>query len=192
MTEEVMLISGYTSNELGIFTANHPGIPIILHCMRDCICALAESGTRWFVISGQAGVELWAGQTVLALKKEEQLDICLAVLPPFLEQENRYKDWMKELYYSILEQADFTQPISNRRYESPLQLKQKNDFLVAKTDGLLLLFDEETPGSPNYYLAAARKRAKKTAYPVFTISRFDLDYAAEDMRQQDPDYWTGL
>ncbi|CAM3170855.1 SLOG family protein [Sporolactobacillus spathodeae] len=192
MAGHSFLVSGYTANELGVFAANHPGIPSILHCLKKKLRELVENGTDWFVISGQAGVELWAGQTVLTLKNEEKLPVHLAVLPPFLDQENRYKDWMKEIYYSVLEQSDFTQPISNRPYEQPLQLKQKNDFLVNKTDGLLLLYDEEAPGSPNYYLSAAKKKAARTPYPIQLINRFDLEDAAEDLRQQNPEYWAQM
>ncbi|MFT8391091.1 MAG: SLOG family protein [Sporolactobacillus sp.] len=185
-----ILISGYTARELGVYAANHPGIPTIRYCLRKRILDSFESGTEWFVISGQAGVELWAGQCVLALQQEQNLPVKLAVLPPFRDQENRYTDWMNKVDMSILGAADFLSPISTRPYERPLQLIQKNAFLVAHTEGMLLLYDEDMPGSPKYYLSEARKRAARDNYPISLIDRYDLEEAAEDERQQDPNYWS--
>lgn len=191
MDQEALLVAGYQPYELGIFAADHPGIAVIRHCLRMHLQEMADKGMKWVVISGEPGVELWAAEETLKLKKVFP-DLKLAVLMPFLGQEERYKDWIREQYQSVLEKADFTGAISNRPYESPVQLRQKNDFLVAKTDGMLILSDEEKPGSPRYYLAAARKRAKRETYPVTVIDRYDLELASEDLREQDPDYWAQM
>lgn len=188
MNQESLLVAGYKPYELGIFSANHPGIPVIRYCLRNHLQEMADSGLKWVVISGEPGVELWAAEETLDLKQTYP-ELKLAVLVPFLGQEERYKDWLKIQYQSVLEKADFTGAISNRPYESPVQLRQKNDFLVAKTDGMLALYDEEKTGSPRYYLAAARKRAKREDYPVTLIDRYDLELASEDLREQNPDYW---
>lgn len=185
---EVVLVTGYKPGELGIFSEDHPGIRVIRYCLKMRIKELADSGTKWIVISGQPGVELWAGEVCIELKKEFP-DLKLAVLVPFIGQDERYKEWVKLQYNKILEAADFTGAISNRPYESPKQLQQKNDFLVSRTDGMLVLYDEETPGSPQYYLSAARKKAQREPYPIATVNRYDLDFASEDLRQQNPDYW---
>ncbi|GGL48444.1 SLOG family protein [Sporolactobacillus putidus] len=189
---EAILVTGYKPHELGIFTADHDGITVIRHCLKRQIRELAVQGTKWFVISGQAGIELWAGDACLEVKKEDGLDINLAVLVPFLNQEERYKDWLKEQYHQILEAADFTGAISKRPYESPVQLRQKNDYLVAKTDGALILYDEETPGSPKYCLAAAKRKARCQDYPIRMIDRYDLSFAAEELQEQNPDYWSQM
>jgi Uncharacterized protein conserved in bacteria len=188
VNQEVLLVAGYKPYELGIFSDGHPGIPVIRHCLHMHLQEMADAGLKWVVISGEPGVELWAGEETIGLRKVYP-DLKLAVLAPFLGQDERYKDWIKMQYQSILEKADFTGTISNRPYESPVQLRQKNDFLVAKTDGMLILYDEETPGSPRYYLAAARKRAGREAYPITTIDRYDLELASEDLQEQNPDYW---
>lgn len=186
--QKVMLVTGYKPNELGIFSADHPGIQVIRYCLKAQIKNLAGSGTKWIVISGQPGVELWAGETCLELKTDFP-DLKLAVLVPFIGQEERFRDWVKMPYNHVLEAADFTGAISNRPYESPGQLRQKNEFLVSKTDGMVILYDEETPGSPQYYLSAARKRARHGSYPIMAIDRYDIDFASEELKQQNPEYW---
>ncbi|RYL92125.1 DUF1273 domain-containing protein [Sporolactobacillus sp. THM7-4] len=190
--QEAVLVTGYKPHELGIFSADHPGIPVIRYGLKVQMRQLAGEGAKWFVISGQPGVELWAADVCLELKREERLDVRLAVLPPFLDQEERYPGWVREQYDKILQAADFSEPISNRPYQSPLQLRQKNDFLTEKTDALLILYDEEKPGSPDYYLTAARRKAQKQSYPIFFIDRYDLDTAAEEWKEQSPDYWSQM
>lgn len=191
--QEVILVTGYKPHELGIFSADHPGIPVIRYCLKKRMRELADQGTKWFVISGQAGTELWAGDACLELKKEEdRSDVKLAVLVPFLNQEERYKNWLKEQYYRIMEAADFTGAISSRPYESPMQLRQKNEFLVAKTDGALVLYDDETPGSPKYCLAAAKRKAQRQHYPIMMLDQFELSFASEELQQQNPDYWSQM
>ncbi|MFT8871208.1 MAG: SLOG family protein [Sporolactobacillus sp.] len=179
-----VLISGYTATEFGIFTAEHPGIPAILHCLSERISSLAAEGVEWFVISGQQGTELWAAQAVFALREKAQLPLRLAFLPPFLDQDSHYRPWLQTLYAEIRDQADFYRPISNRPYESPLQLKQKDQFLVAHTEGLLLIYDEKREGSPRYLLSAAEKKAAGGHYSIMRIDGNDLETAAEDLRWQ--------
>ncbi|RYL93366.1 DUF1273 domain-containing protein [Sporolactobacillus sp. THM19-2] len=186
---KAILVTGYKATELGIHSEDHPGISVLRYCLKTHMRNLVEEGADWFVISGQAGMELWAGETCLALK-EEYPGIRLAVLAPFLNQSEHYAEWMKGLYERVLSKADFTRAISERHYEHPWQLRQKNQFLVDKTDGMLMVYDEETPGSPRYYLEAARRKRRTSSYPVQMINRFDLEDASVDMQQQNPDYWS--
>lgn len=146
--ETAILVTGYKAHELGIFSNNHPGIQVIRYALKKRMLECVENGVQWFVISGQTGVELWAGEVCLELKRDEKMNVNLAILMPFLNQEEHYKDWQQELYTSIIEQADYVGTISNRPYENPIQLRQKNEFLVLKTDAMLIVYDEETDGSP--------------------------------------------
>ncbi len=185
---QVLLVTGYQPRELSIFSGHHPGIRVIRYCLNDKIRDYVENGTKWIVISGQAGIELWTGEVCLELKKDYP-DLKLAVLIPFLHQEAHYSDWMQQAYAHVLAAADYTAAISRRPYESPAQLRNKNRFLVAKTDGLLMVYDEEQPGSPDYFLRAARREARRRPYPIRLIDRFDLEEAAEECREMNPDDW---
>ena len=60
------------------------------------------------------------------------------------EQEKNWKEPNKEQYEAVLAQADYEASLTHRPYESPLQFKQKNQFFIDKSDGLLLLYDPET------------------------------------------------
>lgn len=164
---------------------------MIKHTLRTKIIQLIEDGAEWFITSGQLGVELWACEIVLELKVSYP-EIQLAILTPFFEQESRWPDHVKEKYFMILEQADFVDSITKRPYDNPAQLRMKNDFIVNKTQALLILYDEETPGSPSYFLSSAYRRAnaQQDDYKIFTINRFDIELAEQELRESNPDYWS--
>ncbi len=171
---KTIAVSGYKAHELGIFDQKHKGIFFIKKALENRLRLLAEEGLEWVIISGQLGVELWAAEVVFSLK-EEFPELHLAVLTPFLQQEERWQDPTKNYYQDILKQADFVDSITNRPYDSPAQLRLKNEFIISKAEGLLLLYDEEKPGSPTYYLEIAKKRQVNEDFPILFITPTDLD-----------------
>ncbi|WP_246055408.1 SLOG family protein [Pseudalkalibacillus caeni] len=188
---KVLLVTGYKAHELGIFNDSHPGLPIIKWVLKNQMQQLIdEKDIEWILISGQTGVELWAGEIVGELRLDYP-ELKLAVLTPFLEQEENWKEETQEYYQMILGEADFVESITNRKYENPGQLKAKNQFLVQKSDSMLVLFDEDTPGSPLFYINEAKKREQNdTNYDIIMITPTDLDMAAQEIRESNPDYWT--
>jgi uncharacterized phage-like protein YoqJ len=176
---KTIVVSGYKGHELGIFDQNHRGIYYIKKAIEQRLRLLIEEGLEWVIVSGQLGVELWAAEVVLHLKIEFP-QVQLAVLTPFLQQEERWQEATQMYYRDIVQQADFHDSISRRPYDSPVQLKQKNEFLISKADGLLLLYDEEKPGSPSYYLEIARKHQADGLYPILIITPQDLDILVQE------------
>ena len=176
---KTIVASGYQGHELGIFDQKHKGIYFIKKAIEQRLRLLIEEGLEWVIISGQLGVELWSAEVVLQLKREfPQLQ--LAVLTPFLQQEERWQEATKTYYQEIIQQADFQDSITRRPYDNPAQLKQKNEFLISKADGLLLLYDEEKPGSPTYYLEIAQKKQLKEDFPILIITPADLDILVQE------------
>ncbi|GAE25120.1 hypothetical protein JCM9140_1093 [Halalkalibacter wakoensis JCM 9140] len=176
---KTIAISGYKAHELGIFDQKHKGIYYIKKAIETRIRPLIDEGLEWVIISGQLGVELWAAEVIFQLKQEfPQLQ--LAILTPFLNQEERWQDATKTYYQEIINQADFVDSITKRPYDNPLQLKQKNEFIIAKADGLMLLYDEEKPGSPTYYLEVAKKRQMHDEFQVIFITPTDLDLLVQE------------
>lgn len=176
----ILAVTGYKPFELGIFGQNHPGIEIIKKAIQKNFIPLIEDGLEWVIISGQLGVELWAAEVVFDLQLEYP-EIKLAVLTPFLEQEEKWNETNKEYYEFILAGADFVDSITKRKYESPSQFRLKNQFFLQKSDGMLIIYDEEKEGSPKYLLNEARKYAEKMPYSILNIDAYDLQVIAEDV-----------
>lgn len=181
---KVLLVTGYKAHELGIFDTKHIGIKYIKKVLKKRLISFIEDGLDWVLISGQLGVELWAGEVVVDLKKQYP-HIKLAVLTPYLNQESNWNESNKALYEFVIGQADFVDSISKREYENPTQLKQKNEYLIKKSDGLLVLYDDEKPGSPNYYVMNAMKQQEDSNYEVYYIYPDEVEMAYQD----DHEFW---
>ncbi|MGJ9460051.1 SLOG family protein [Oceanobacillus sp. CF4.6] len=182
---KILTVSGYKSMELSIFKENDPRITFIKAAIEKRLIGFIEEGMEWVIISGQMGVEMWTADIVLDL--QETYDIKIGVFPPFENQDNRWPDNLKEKYEELQMVADFYKPLYQGDYKGPYQFKAKNKWFVDKSDGCLLLMDDEFPGS-NRFLYEAAKTTNKD-YPIFIITPADLDDAVEEIKMADPDYW---
>ncbi|MCM3588771.1 DUF1273 domain-containing protein [Mesobacillus maritimus] len=176
---KVAVVSGYKSYELGIFKQNDPAVKYIKMAILRELKSLVEEGLEWVLIGGQLGVELWAAEVVFQLQ-EVVPDLKLSVLTPFLNQEEKWSESNREWYESVVIQADHVDAITKRPYEKPWQLKVSNDFLIQKSDILILLYDDEKDGSPKYLLESAKKRQEKDGYDIRLINFSDLQLLIEE------------
>jgi len=176
---KVLVVTGYKPFELGIFDQKHLGIGFIKKAIENQLLLLVEEGLEWVIISGQLGVELWAAEVVLEMQ-ELYPDLKLAVITPFLDQQEKWNETNKEIYEFILSQADYTNSITNKKYESPEQFKLKNKFLINKSDALLIVYDDEKDGSPKYIYEEAKKESMKSTYQIITINSYDLQVVVEE------------
>jgi len=174
-----LLVTGYKAAELGIFSLKHPGISIIKKALQKKLLALLDEGLEWVIVSGQWGVEIWAAETALELKRDYPA-LKLAVITPFLQQEENWSDEKKEIYSSVIGRADYVNSITKTKYEGPWQFKERDKFLLRNTDGILLVYDEETEGSPKFMKRQAEQIGVSQTYPIIVINAFDLQNVAED------------
>lgn len=185
---QVMSVTGYKPHEIGVFNEKHEQLPFLKAALRKKLIQLKEEWDyEWVVITGQAGVELWAGEAILSMK-DTYPDIKLALLAPFFEQEQKFPEAVKVLYEQVWSEADHKDYITKRPYEHPSQLRQKNDFVVQKTQCAMILYDEMTPGSPGYFLEAVdkyRQTQNGPEYPVHMLTPDDIeDLIREELDEQ--------
>lgn len=64
-----LVVTGYKPHELGIFDDKHPGVRFIKKALEKRLVALLDDGLEWVIISGQLGIEAWAAEVVIDLKK---------------------------------------------------------------------------------------------------------------------------
>ncbi|WP_193392236.1 DUF1273 domain-containing protein [Neobacillus vireti] len=184
---KVLAISGYKPFELGIFKKDHPSVLFIKAAIKKSLIPLVEEGLEWVLISGQLGVELWAAEVIFDLQLDFP-DIKLAVITPFLDQEASWNENNKEWYESVLAQADFIDSVTKKGYEKPWQFRLKNQFFIEKSDGLLLLYDQEKEGSPKYLYELAVQYQKENTYPLELITFYDLQMIVEEEQYKQTDF----
>ena len=74
---KVLAVTGYKNFELGIFKNDAKEATYIKRALQKQIKGLLDEGLEWVIITGQLGVELWAGEAVIDLKKEYKGRECL-------------------------------------------------------------------------------------------------------------------
>ena len=181
---KTIYVTGYRAHELGIFNDKHPGIAVIKKALYDQLYQLCDAGLEWIVISGQLGVESWAAETVLELKKEFP-NVKYSVITPFLEQEKNWNEQKQTQYIQIINNADFVTSVTKRPYEAPWQFIEKDKFIINNTDGILLVYDEDNEGSPKYILKLVEKYMEQNDYELIRINAYDLQVVAEELQRSD-------
>ncbi|MET3682300.1 putative phage-like protein YoqJ [Alkalibacillus flavidus] len=174
-------ITGYKPHELNIFNEEDDKIPVIQEAIKRRLQPLIEEGLEWVVISGQPGVEMWAFDVVQQLKEEYTIKI--AVIPPFQSQDQVWNEEKQQKYQTMLLQADFSQPLSQASYQSPEQYKTRDRWLLQKTDGCLIVYEEEYGGTPRFFYQMAEQYQEQEAYQISQINAFDLEDIALDMQE---------
>lgn len=173
------VVTGYKAAELGIYSLKHPGIPIIKKAVKKQIMALMDEGLEWIIVSGQWGVELWAAEAVLELQ-ETYDTLQLAIITPFLEQDENWSEEKRSAYSSVVQRANYVNSVTKTKYDGPWQFKEKNKFLLRNSDGIILLYDEEKDGSPKFMKEQAEHRAKTQDYRIVSITANDLQNIVEE------------
>jgi uncharacterized phage-like protein YoqJ len=182
---KVVTVSGYKAFELGIFKQSHPAVSYIKKAIRKDLQDLVEEGLEWVVISGALGTELWAAEVVYEMQESDGIDLKVAIITPFLDQESKWSEQNKEWYESVLIQADFIDSVSRKPYEKPWQLRLKNQFLIEKSDVLLLFYDVEKEGSPKFLLENAKKYQQEHEYEIRFIQFYDIQMIVEEEQWND-------
>ncbi len=184
-----LVVTGYKPMEIGIFKQQDDKVSFIKETIKRRLVTYIDEGLEWVLVSGQMGVELWTAEVVLDLKDEDYA-VNLGVIPPFENQQERWPEDLQMIYEEVTMTADFYQPVYNKGYEAPYQFKARDQFLIEHSDACLVLYNEETEGSPRFFLNMAEKAVEKGNYQILYITPFDLEETVEEMRMADPDFWS--
>lgn len=113
----------------------------------NAICGLYNKGATEFYCGGALGWDTLCANMVLYLKKRKAIPISLhLVLPCSPEyQTAKWSDADKRTFYSILEQADSVEYISDKYYDGCM--KKRNQRLVDLADWCVCYYKDNNPRS---------------------------------------------
>ena len=141
-----------------------PGCVQLKAVLEKQILRLYSRGVTDFYTGCALGVDLWAGEAVLSLKRQNP-DLQLHCIIPFEGQERRWKSADRDRYSSLLNQSCEVLVLSPRYFSGCYHAR--NRYLVDHTDVLLGVYDyknEESSGT-GYTVLYAMSRDK----PVLLI-----------------------
>lgn len=131
------------------------------------ITKLAEAGVTDYYSGGADGVDCWAAQIVLELRKKNPA-LRLHCILPCEEQADGWSDFARERYDSILEQADSVEYVSCTYYKGCML--DRNRRLVEAAGLLLAVYNGERRGGT----AATVRYARKLQRKVLILDPFSL------------------
>lgn len=177
---KTVLITGYRAHELGIFSQKHKGIPFIKGAITNKLVPLLEDGLEWVITPGGYGVDLWACEAAIELKKSYP-QLKLSILTAFQNPEENWKEEKQQYYRDLLKQVDYYAAVSKAPYEGPWQFKARDELLLRKSDGMILVYDEDAgEGSPRFMKERALRKSQENGYRCMIVTSDDIQSIADE------------
>lgn len=175
-----LLITGYRAHELGIYNNKHKGIPYIRKAIEARLIPLIEEGLEWVITPGQYGVDLWACEAAISLKSKYPHLKC-SIITAYNHPEEKWSDEKKEYYQQILSGIDYYAAVSKDSYQGSWQFKARDELLFRKTEGILLVYDEDSgEASPKFVKERALKKHMEEGYHYISIGSEEIQAVADE------------
>lgn len=118
---------------------------IIVELRKEILKAI-DDGYRVFLTGMSRGVDLWAADIVIELRRYNK-DLKLMCVIPFEGMEERWPvDWKKH-FNLVRKQADWVQVLSDQYYSDAYQ--NRNQWLVNHSSRLIAVFNGDPSGTGN-------------------------------------------
>ena len=180
-----LLVTGYRAHELGIFDNKHQGIPYIKKALAGRLIPLIEDGVDWVITPGQYGVDLWACEVVLELKRQYP-QLKLGIITAHANPEEKWKEDKQNEYRRIVAGADYYGAVSNAPYDGGWQFRARDDLLFRKSDAILLFYDEDAAeGSGKFVKERAVKLHAEGDYGLYLMLAEEIQNIADEENQRD-------
>lgn len=178
--------TGYRAYELGVFDEKDPKVAVIKDVLQKQLRYQLESTSEefWLITGPQMGVERWSIESALTIKVDyPQLKI--ALMEPYADFAARWNENNQARLAAIKAQVDFAGRVSEKKYESPEQLRAYQNFMLHYTDGALLIYDPEREGKTVWdWRAINRYREQNSDYSMRMIDFDELQEAAEEYSER--------
>lgn len=142
------------------YNESDPRCVLLKKDLKNEILNAISNGINTFYSGGALGVDTWAAEIILELKKEYDIKLIMAL--PGKSQPSRWPEKSKERYNSILNAADEIIYMYDGAGEFPMKfLNIRNDYMVEHADLLIAIYNGSKSGTGNA-VSYARKLNKKT------------------------------
>ncbi|WP_251717355.1 DUF1273 domain-containing protein [Lactobacillus agrestimuris] len=176
-------VTGYRSYELAVFGEKDPKITIIKYALKNYLKSLLEEGEiDWVITGANLGIEQWAAEVAIELRKEYPVQI--SIMTPYEEFSNRWNENNQAKFINLKNKVDFFASTSNTPYKSPVQLRNYQNFMLRHTDQALMIYDEEHPGKSKYDYNLIKKYQESNNYPLHLIDFYDLQDIANEYEEE--------
>jgi len=140
---KVCAITGHRPTRFN-FTYNetHTGCKRLKRRLREQFMLLYEQGCRQFWVGGALGVDMWAGEILLRLKKQpEYSDIQLHITLPFEGHDTAWEERSHRRMSSLIKHSTETVIVGQKETLPALNYRRRNEYMVDRAELLLAVYD---------------------------------------------------
>lgn len=178
--------TGYRAYELSVFDEKNPKVAVIKDVLQKQLRYQLDSTSEdfWLITGPQMGVERWSIESALAIK-DDYPQLKIALMEPYADFAARWNENNQARLAAVKAQVDFAGRVSEKKYESPEQLRAYQNFMLHYTDGALLIYDSEREGKTVWdWRAINRYREQNADYSMRMIDFDELQEAAEEYSER--------
>ncbi len=140
------------------YNENHPDCVKIKERLYWEIEKMYESGVNVFISGGALGVDMWAMEAVLELKKKEPA-VRLVAAVPFRGQEKRWSVQQVERYEKLISQCDKVACFSEYYHSGCYH--ERNRKMVGNAGNLIAVYDGISDGGTAYTVNYAKEMGRR-------------------------------
>lgn len=128
---------------------------IIKQKLEKAIRIAIADGLNVFIVGMARGVDLWAGEIIIRLRNEENLQIKLIATSPFDGFEKSWEEPWKKKYYDVLKEADLVKYVSEHYFRGCFQVRNK--WMVDHSTRVIAVWNGTSGGTKNTVIYAQQK-----------------------------------
>lgn len=164
--DQAICFTGHRPARLGGYAPN-PIQNWVKQSLNDVIQKPINKEINWFVSGGALGVDLWAAEIVIEIKKQgKPVNFCIA--KPFPSQASRWKEEAKAAYNNIIRKSDKIIEVSGGGFAA-WKMHKRNRWMVDHSKYVIAVWDQVKKGGTWNCLEYALKKEKR----VFAINTFE-------------------
>ena len=139
--------TGHRPDKLGGFNENNTMAAGIKKVLAQEIERMATDGFTEFISGGALGVDTWAAEAVIEVRKVHPL-IKLTIARPFPSQDSKWLEESKYRFKAFCGAADKVVDVSPDPY-SAWKMQVRNEWMVDQSDLILAIWDGSSGGTGN-------------------------------------------
>lgn len=160
--QNTVSFTGHRPDKLGGFDDNNPTALKVKDALKKEIVNCINKGFNSFISGGAMGVDQWAAEVIIELKKTHKIKLIIA--KPFPSQDKVWKQETKEKFKKMCLEADEVVNVSDDPYAA-WKMMARNKYMIDHSSLIIAVYN----GDPTGGTAQTVKQAQKIGKQILII-----------------------
>ncbi len=151
--------TGHRPARLGGYEESNPTATLVKTALARVIHIAYDQGFTDFIAGGALGVDTWAAEAVLELRKTAL--VTLTIYVPFQGFNSRWPDYSRQRFNDICSSADSVVICSPSTTYNPKLLFERNERMVDDSKALIAVWDGSNSGGTAHCIDYAKSKGRR-------------------------------